>query len=124
MLKQKKFIERVGTGSLPLLVLFLAAIPSVAQLPTGTILGVVKDSSGAVIPGTSLTITNIDTSLTRTGSSAEDGSYRFPALPVGRYRPVHNVTTDHRPGHNPSARSGHGRLHSGKQRDSLGIHSG
>src|SRR5438034_214509 len=86
MLKQKKFIERVGTGSLPLLVLFLAAIPSVAQLPTGTILGVVKDSSGAVIPGTSLTITNIDTSLTRTGSSAEDGSYRFPALPVGRYR--------------------------------------
>src|SRR5437899_6695936 len=86
MLKQKKFIERVGTDSLPLLVLFLAAIPSVAQLPTGTILGVVKDSSGAVIPGTSLTITNIDTSLTRTGSSAEDGSYRFPALTVGRYR--------------------------------------
>src|SRR6267142_1980024 len=57
-----------------------------AQLPTGTILGVVKDSSGAVIPGASLTVTNIDTSLTRTGTSAEDGSYRFPALPVGRYR--------------------------------------
>jgi len=57
-----------------------------AQLPTGTILGVVKDSSGAVIPGVSVTVTNIDTSLTRTGASAEDGSYRFPALPVGRYR--------------------------------------
>src|SRR2546427_7942429 len=57
-----------------------------AQLPTGTILGVVKDSSGAVIPGASVTITNIDTSLTRTGASTEDGSYRFPALPVGHYR--------------------------------------
>src|SRR5256712_4179587 len=57
-----------------------------AQLPTGTILGVVKDSSGAVIPGVSVTITNIDTSLTRTGASTEDGSYRFPALPVGHYR--------------------------------------
>src|SRR5439155_15361339 len=57
-----------------------------AQLPTGTILGVVKDSSGAVIPGASVTITNIDNSLTRTGASTEDGSYRFPALPVGHYR--------------------------------------
>jgi hypothetical protein len=85
MLKDK-FIEWVGTGWVALLVLLLVAIPSFAQLPTGTILGVVKDSSGAVIPGASLTITNIDTSLTRTGTSTEDGSYRFPALPVGRYR--------------------------------------
>src|SRR5438876_3390782 len=85
MLKDK-FIEWVGTGWVALLVLLLVAIPSLAQLPTGTILGVVKDSSGAVIPGASLTIINIDTSLTRFGSSAEAGSYRFPALPVGRYR--------------------------------------
>jgi len=33
-----------------------------AQLPTGTILGVVKDPSGAVIPGANVTITNVDTS--------------------------------------------------------------
>src|SRR5690242_6147195 len=62
------------------------AIPLFAQLPTGTILGTVKDSSGAVVPGAGVTLTNTDTSLTRTGSSAEDGSYRFPALPVGHYR--------------------------------------
>src|SRR5437667_7257093 len=67
----------------------LIALPTClvfAQLPTGTILGVVKDSSGAVIPGANVTITNVDTSLTRTGASTEDGSYRFPALPVGHYR--------------------------------------
>src|SRR6266852_8045894 len=67
----------------------LIALPTclvLAQLPTGTILGVVKDSSGAVVPGASVTLTNIDTSLTRTGASTEDGSYRFPALPVGHYR--------------------------------------
>src|SRR5438552_3634562 len=67
----------------------LSALPTslvFAQLPTGTLLGVVKDSSGAVIPGVSVTVTNIDTSLTRTAASAEDGSYRFPALPVGHYR--------------------------------------
>ena len=50
----------VGLIALPTCLVF-------AQLPTGTILGVVKDSSGAVIPGASVTITNIDTSLTRTG---------------------------------------------------------
>src|SRR5262249_472564 len=67
----------------------LIALPTCvvfAQLPTGTILGVVKDSSGAVIPGANVAITNVDTSLTRTGASTEDGSYRFPALPVGHYR--------------------------------------
>src|SRR5437879_5164613 len=67
-------------------VIALPACLVLAQLPTGTILGVVKDSSGAVVPGASVTLTNIDTSLTRTGASTEDGSYRFPALPVGHYR--------------------------------------
>ncbi len=54
-------------------VVALVALPTClvfAQLPTGTILGVVKDSSGAVIPGVGVTITNVDTSLTRTGASA------------------------------------------------------
>src|SRR5437870_13523138 len=67
----------------------LIALPTClvfAQLPTGTILGVVKDSSGAVIPAASLTVTNIDTSLTRSGASTEDGADRSPALRVGHYR--------------------------------------
>src|SRR5437667_1373126 len=87
-------VRRLGNGlrsfeTLVTAIVGLIALPTClvfAQLPTGTILGVVKDSSGAVIPGASVTITNIDTSLTRTGRSTEDGSYRFPALPVGRYR--------------------------------------
>src|SRR5438093_8527718 len=86
MLQDKKFMDWVGIFCVAMLVFLLVAIPSFAQLPTGTILGVVKDSSGAVVPGASLTVTNIDTSLTRAGRSTEDGSYRFPALPVGRYR--------------------------------------
>src|SRR5204863_9290421 len=85
MLQDKKCIDWAGIFGAALVLLFVA-IPSLSQLPTGTILGVVKDSSGAVIPGASLTIINIDTSLTRFGSSAETGPYRFPALPVGRLR--------------------------------------
>ena len=56
-----------------------------AQLPTATIAGVVKDSSGAVIPGVSVTVTNSETGQTRSGQTSNDGAYRFPALQVGTY---------------------------------------
>src|SRR5437879_9625314 len=69
----------VGFIALPTCLVF-------AQLPTGTVLVVVKDPSGAVVPGASITLTNTDTALTRTGASTEDGTYRFPALSVGHYR--------------------------------------
>ena len=66
-------------------VLILTAIPAAAQLPTGTILGNVKDSSGASIPGAMVTLRNTDTNLTKTATTEADGSYRFPELPVGHY---------------------------------------
>src|ERR1700693_4655312 len=61
------------------------AIPSFAQAPTGTILGVVKDASGGSISGATVTALNTETGLTRTLRTADDGAYRFPALPVGHY---------------------------------------
>jgi len=65
--------------------LILAAIPVAAQLPTGTILGTVRDASGASIPGAMVTLRNTDTNLTKTATTEQDGSYRFPELPVGHY---------------------------------------
>jgi len=69
-----------------LFVLVLMAWPVLAQLPTGTILGVVKDSSGGTVAGASVTVTNADTGVTRTGTTGDDGAYRFPALAVGNYQ--------------------------------------
>ncbi|MGH9786224.1 MAG: carboxypeptidase regulatory-like domain-containing protein, partial [Terriglobia bacterium] len=66
-------------------VVFLGAAASFAQLPTATILGVVRDASGAVVPQANLTARNVETGQTRTTVSAADGSYRFAALPVGNY---------------------------------------
>src|SRR5262245_48241361 len=74
---------------------------AVSQLPTATILGVVKDSSGAVIPGVTLTARNVETGQSRTAISIEDGSYRFAALPVGSYE----VRTE-LPGFQTQVRSG------------------
>src|SRR5260221_9516066 len=69
-----------------LLIIFLTVPISVfSQGSTGTILGVVKDPSGAPVPGAKVTASNAETALTRTATSGEDGAYRVPALPVGRY---------------------------------------
>src|ERR1700693_2292398 len=66
-------------------VLILLVIPVVAQLPTATILGVAKDTSGGVLPIATITVTNVDTGLTRTVKTGDDGAFRLPELPVGHY---------------------------------------
>src|SRR5215472_11359912 len=56
-----------------------------AQVTTGTILGVVQDVSGAVIPGVSVTVKNVDTGNTRTATTDEGGRYTVPDLTLGNY---------------------------------------
>jgi Carboxypeptidase regulatory-like domain/TonB dependent receptor-like, beta-barrel len=63
----------------------LCASVALAQLPTGTILGVVHDSSGGVVPDATVTIRSTDTGLVRTITTGADGAFRVPALPVGQY---------------------------------------
>ena len=75
--KSDIFVVLVGT--------FILSLSALAQMPTATILGLVRDSSGVVVPGVSLAAKNAGTGLTRTTVSAADGSYRFLALPVGSY---------------------------------------
>ena len=58
---------------------------------TGSINGVVRDPSQAVVKGAQVTVTNTQTNLSQHTVTADDGSYRFLALPVGTYKV--NVTT-------------------------------
>jgi hypothetical protein len=61
------------------------AVPCFAQLPTGTILGNVKDPSGAVVARATVTAQNVETGTTRSIMTDETGTYRLAALPVGHY---------------------------------------
>jgi hypothetical protein len=70
--------------ALAILLLCMVAIPAFAQ-EAGTILGVVKDPSGAVVPNATITITNVDTAVSRTATSGPDGAFRVPGLPPGHY---------------------------------------
>jgi hypothetical protein len=65
--------------------LFLAPGVLLADV-TGSILGTVRDQSQAVIKGARVTVTNTQTNLSQQTVSADDGSYRFLALPVGSYK--------------------------------------
>lgn len=53
--------------------------------PAGTLSGVVKDSTGGVIPGVSVVIRNIGTDLTRTATTDEVGRWTLSVLPPGSY---------------------------------------
>jgi hypothetical protein len=63
----------------------LLSVPAFAQT-LGTITGEVKDATGAVVPGATVTVTNKATNATRTTQSNAVGLYDFPALPPGAYK--------------------------------------
>lgn len=68
------------------ILVFICSISAVAQLPTGTILGTVKDSTGAAVPNATVTIQNTDTGLSRTVTTGPDGSFNVPELATGHYQ--------------------------------------
>ena len=57
-----------------------------SQAINGTIEGTVVDDQGAVLPGVTVTVTNLDTGDTRVVVTNESGLYRAPLLPLGTYR--------------------------------------
>ena len=63
------------------------ALPSraLAQRSTASVNGTVKDPSGAVIPGATVTLTNTDTSLKKTATTNTTGEYVLLDIPPGRY---------------------------------------
>src|SRR5688500_15285323 len=82
--KLREEIHMSKRGALALALGLLLSCLGMAQ--TGrAIYGTVSDATGALIPGASVTIKNVDTGLTRELVSDEQGRYSAPNLPVGPY---------------------------------------
>jgi hypothetical protein len=83
----KTRLTRTAIFSLLILVLPVVVFPSTgfAQTTTGTILGTVIDQAGAIVPGATVTIKNIETGVTRSSMTDEGGRYRVPTLLPGQY---------------------------------------
>jgi hypothetical protein len=77
-LKNKLFI-------VALLVLALASF-GVAQTSLGTVTGLVKDPTGALVSNAQVTITNTGTNVSRSTSTNSAGLYRFEAVQLGTYK--------------------------------------
>ena len=68
------------------LFLSLATTPAIAQVTTGSILGTIHDSTGAVVPNAVVVATNTATGAKAQTLSSSTGNYVIPNLPVGPYQ--------------------------------------
>jgi hypothetical protein len=64
---------------------FTAPPRALAQVDTGSIVGTVSDQTGAVLPGVTMTVTNLSTRQTRTVVTGSDGRYQVPGLQPATY---------------------------------------
>jgi hypothetical protein len=75
----------VGVLGLTVLVLVPRGVGAQARLTGADLNGSVQDQSGGVLPGATLTATNVATNLTRTTTTDTEGRFIIPALPPGTY---------------------------------------
>src|SRR5947209_3673564 len=68
------------------LAVLVAAASLSAQTTTGSITGLVTDAGGAIVPGSVITLTNLDTNQVRKQAANDTGAYTFAALPPGSYK--------------------------------------
>src|SRR3954463_2438126 len=81
------FMKRTLHGALALIAVAFLHVPSLsAQVDRATLSGVVRDTGGGVVPGATVTVTNLATNIESHQPSSETGSYQAVNLVPGRYQ--------------------------------------
>ncbi|HEV2881456.1 MAG TPA: carboxypeptidase-like regulatory domain-containing protein [Pyrinomonadaceae bacterium] len=78
-------MSRVVRQFLVMLTLLLSVAVSASAQTTGSISGIVQDEKEAALPNATVTARNIETNLSRTAQTNDEGRYNFANLPVGAY---------------------------------------
>jgi hypothetical protein len=81
----KNFSSRPLAVAMFSLILGIASVFAQSQASTGSITGIVSDSTGAVVPNATVTLTNKATNQTQTTTTGDEGIYRFVLLQPGNY---------------------------------------
>lgn len=63
-----------------------AALPLAAQFDTAVVLGTVRDASGSIVSASTVKLESLDTGVTATTSTDEEGNYQFFNVRFGNYR--------------------------------------
>ena len=84
----RMIVRREFVRLLPFLCfLFVSTVNTAfAQFDSATVLGAIRDSSGASMPGVTVTLKNIDTGLSVTAQTDGDGNFQFTNVRIGNYR--------------------------------------
>src|SRR6266700_4248146 len=72
-------------SALALVLIWVPGMKALAQVPTGTIVGTVKDSQGLPVPDAKVTLANEGTARTQTETTGPRGNFQFTHLSVGTY---------------------------------------
>jgi hypothetical protein len=73
-------------GFIALLLLMLSFGAANAQEYRGTIAGSVTDPNGAIVPAATVTVQNVETNVSATATTNDEGAFSFPLLLPGRYK--------------------------------------
>src|SRR5580700_5276679 len=84
-LSRRKRRPREARRSVRLIALILLSAAYLWAFAAGSVSGVIKDPSGAAIPGARLTLINTTLKTEFKAAADAQGFYSFPALPVGKY---------------------------------------
>src|SRR5712671_8240280 len=79
-------------GMFACLLLLAGIAPAWAQVSTGEIFGKATDSTGAVLPGVTVTLSGQALITPQTAVTVESGAFRFPRIPIGTYTVTFELT--------------------------------
>jgi len=68
-----------------LCIFLLGASRAFAQFDSASVVGTVRDASGAMVPGAKVTLTSVETSISTAKTTGDDGNYEFIAVKPGLY---------------------------------------
>jgi len=83
---------RILTLAALILCVLIPPVPASAQTVSGTVTGIVKDASGGVLPGVTVTFTQVETGRQETVVTDGDGRYTSQPLQLGTYRVEASLT--------------------------------
>ena len=79
-------VQRLGMLLAVSVLLVISSVVARAQVTTADLVGTVRDTSGGVMPGVIVAVTNEDTGVSRSMTTGAGGTYVFTSLQPGRYR--------------------------------------
>jgi hypothetical protein len=83
-----RFVRAAALGTFLLALLVPRIAHAQSQATNGAIEGTITDSTGAVLPGVTVTVKNVETGIDRVVQTNDRGLFRAPLLPIGTYTVV------------------------------------